>query len=63
MPAAAASVGAPWGWIVAVALAIVAGFYLGRSEAGTGWLLAVILVVIVAAGAGFEAGKRSGGRS
>lgn len=60
-PAAAVPAGAPWGWIVAVALAVVAGFYLGRSEMGEGWLLTVILALIVAAGAGYEAGKRSGG--
>lgn len=60
-PAPAVSGGAPWGWIVLAALAVVAGFYLGRSEAGEGWMLAVILALIVAAGAGYDAGKRSGG--
>lgn len=59
---APARAGAPWGWIVAVALAIVAGFYLGRSEMGEGWMLAVILAVIAAAGAGYDSGRRSGAR-
>jgi uncharacterized protein len=57
-----APAGAPWGWIVAVTLAIIAGFYLGRSEIGTGGILLVILVIAAAAGAAYEAGKRSGGR-
>ena len=60
-PVPVAPAGAPWGWIVAVVLAVVAGFYLGRSEMGEGWLLTVIVALIVAAGAGYEAGKRSGG--
>lgn len=64
-PAAAAAhrSGAPWSWLVALALSIIAGFTLGRSDAGSFVVLAVILVVIVAAGAGFEAGRRDGGRS
>jgi uncharacterized protein len=57
-----APAGAPWGWIVAVTLAIIAGFYLGRSEIGTGGILMVILVIAAAAGAAYEAGKRSGGK-
>lgn len=61
-PAPVAPARAPWGWIVAVALAVVAGFYLARSEMGEGWLLTVILALIVAAGAGYETGKRQGGR-
>lgn len=60
-PVPVAPAGAPWGWIVVVVLAVVAGFYLGRSEMGEGWLLTVIIALIVAAGAGYEAGKRSGG--
>lgn len=60
--APAASAGAPWGWIVAVALAVIAGFYLGRSDIGGGAMLLVILVIAAAAGAGYEAGKRNGGK-
>ena len=51
-----------WGWVVAVALAVITGFLLGRSDAGEIWMLAAILTVIVAAAAAFEAGKRSGAR-
>lgn len=62
-PAPAHRSGAPWSWLVALALSIIAGFTLGRSDAGSFVVLAVILVVIVAAGAGFEAGRRDGDRS
>jgi carbon monoxide dehydrogenase subunit G len=58
-PALASSL---WGWIVAVALAVDTGFLLGRSEAGEIWMLAAILTAVIAAAAGFEAGKRSGAR-
>ena len=58
---APASGGSLWGWIVAVALAVVTGFLLGRSQAGEVWMLTAILTAVVAAAAGFEAGKRSGG--
>lgn len=62
-PAPAAPAGSVWGWIAAVAIAIVTGFFLGRSEVGEGWMLLVIILLIVSAAAGFETGKRSGGRS
>ncbi len=51
-----------WGWVVAVALAVITGFLLGRSDSGEIWMLAAIVTVIVAAAAAFEAGKRVGGR-
>ncbi|MEO5587347.1 MAG: carbon monoxide dehydrogenase subunit G [Novosphingobium sp.] len=52
---------APWAWIATVILALLAGFYLGLSQVGLGWLVIVIVLLIVAAGAGFEAGRRNGG--
>jgi carbon monoxide dehydrogenase subunit G len=60
VPDPAAS-GTPWAWIGTVVLALLAGFYLGLYHAGPVWLLLVIVLLIVAAGAGFEAGRRSGG--
>jgi carbon monoxide dehydrogenase subunit G len=57
-----APAGSLWGWIVAVALAVVTGFLLGRSDAGEIWMVAALLTAVVAAAAGFEAGKRSGAR-
>ncbi len=62
-PAAApAPAGAPWAWIVVTAIAIVAGFLLGRSQAGESWMVAMAILVVAAAAAGYSAG-RSGGRS
>lgn len=58
LPAAPASF--PWGWAVALALAILAGFLLGRSAAADWWVVAVAALAIAAAGAGFEAGRRGG---
>lgn len=53
--------GSAWGWIVALALAIVTGFYLGVNNPSNHWLVLVIILVVVAATAGYEAGKRRGG--
>jgi carbon monoxide dehydrogenase subunit G len=61
-PAAAQTGAPPWGWITALALAIVVGFMLGRSGAGEWWMILVILALVVAATAGYETGRRSGGR-
>jgi carbon monoxide dehydrogenase subunit G len=52
--------GALWGWIVAIALALVGGYLLGRSEAAEWWLIVGVLAVVVAAAAGYMTGKRSG---
>lgn len=60
--AAPASGGTLWGWIVAVALAIVTGFLIGRSTEGEIWMIVAILTAVVAAAAGFETGKRAGAR-
>jgi carbon monoxide dehydrogenase subunit G len=56
----APAIGAPWAWIGAVVLALVAGFFLGLSQVGLGWVLLVIVLVIVVAGASYETGKRRG---
>ena len=55
--------GFPWAWAIALGLAIIAGFLLGRSSAADWWIVAMVLLALVAAGAGFDAGRRSGGRS
>lgn len=54
--------GFPWAWAIALGLAIIAGFLLGRSNAADWWVIAVVLLALVAAGAGFDAGRRSGGK-
>lgn len=53
--------GSAWGWIVALALAIITGFYLGVNNPSNHWLVLVIILVVIAATAGYEAGKRRGG--
>jgi carbon monoxide dehydrogenase subunit G len=60
-PAPAASGGSIWGWIVAIAVGIVTGFYLGVYSATNFWLALVVILVVVATAAGYEAGKRRGG--
>lgn len=55
------SVGSAWGWITALALALITGFYLGINNPSSSWLILVIILVVVAATAGYEAGKRRGG--
>jgi carbon monoxide dehydrogenase subunit G len=61
VPAPAAG-GSAWGWFVALVFAVLAGFIVGRSPVGNIWVLLVIFAVLAAGAAGFEAGKRSGGR-
>lgn len=60
---AAPSGGFPWTWAVAVGLAILAGFLLGRSEAADWWVVAVLLLALATLGLGYDAGRRSGGRT
>lgn len=50
----------PWAWAIAVALAVIGGFLLGRSPADDVWAVVMVIVVVVTAGAGFEAGRRGG---
>lgn len=59
-PAAPASF--PWGLSVVLALAILAGFLLGRSAAADWWVVAVAVLVVAAVGAGFDAGRRGAAR-
>ncbi|MCJ2178988.1 CoxG family protein [Novosphingobium album (ex Hu et al. 2023)] len=49
-----------WGWVVALVLALIAGFSLGQMHVrGAGLLLVAVLLVVTAAAA-FEAGRRGG---
>ena len=48
----------PWAWFVALAVAIVAGFVLGRSTVAEPWVIAMIALALVSAGAGFRAGRQ-----
>ncbi len=61
-PRPASAGGFPWGWAVVLALAIVAGFLLGRSGATEMWAVAVVVLALAALGAGYDAGRRGGGR-
>ena len=61
-PAPAPTGGYPWGWIAAVVLAVLSGFLLARSTMADWWVLAVVMLAVVAAAAGFESGRRSGER-
>lgn len=62
-PARASAGGFPWAWGAALVLAILAGFLLGRSAMADWWVVAVAILALVAAGAGYDAGRRSGGAS
>ncbi|MDR7103651.1 carbon monoxide dehydrogenase subunit G [Croceicoccus sp. BE223] len=48
---------APWAWLVALAVAVLAGFLLGRSNVADWGVIAMILLALVSAGAGFTAGR------
>lgn len=51
----------PWPWLVALALAVIAGYFLGQSGADYIWVVAAIALAIVCGMAGFTMG-RGGGR-
>ena len=55
--------GFPWGWAAALALAMAAGFLLGRSGATSGWMVALVLLTLAAFALGHRAGRRGGGLS
>jgi carbon monoxide dehydrogenase subunit G len=61
-PAPAPAGGTPWAWILAVVVALVAGYFMGLGFVGRVWLLLVTILLIVVAAAGYEAGKRGGPR-
>ena len=61
IPQTAPRGGFPWAWAIALGLAIIVGFLLGRSAAADLWVVAVVVLALVAAGAGYDAGRRSGG--
>jgi len=56
------STGFPWSWVFAIFAAIVAGYLLGISRSTGWWVIAVIALAGLAAGAGYETGRRSGGK-
>ena len=62
-PAPAPSAGFPWASVAALALAIIAGFLLGRSGAAEFWMVIVAVLAVVTLGIGYQAGRRSGGAS
>jgi len=47
----------PWAWFVALAVAVLAGFLLGRSDVADWSVVAMIALALVSAGAGFRAGR------
>ncbi|MCT2398944.1 CoxG family protein [Novosphingobium mangrovi (ex Huang et al. 2023)] len=49
-----------WGWVVALVLALTAGFTLGQMHVRGGGLLLVAVLLVVTAAAAFEAGRRGG---
>ncbi|MDE2405156.1 MAG: carbon monoxide dehydrogenase subunit G [Sphingomonadales bacterium] len=51
-----------WGWVAALVLAILVGFTLGLNGFGGFVVALVVMLVVVAAGAGYEAGRRGGGQ-
>lgn len=60
-PLAVSSAPAPlWGWVVALVLALIAGFSLGQMHVRGGGLLLVAVLLVVTAAAAFEAGRRGG---
>ena len=61
-PAPAPAGGYPWGWLAAVVLGILAGYLLAKSGVADWWLVAVAILAVVTAAAGYESGRRSGGR-
>lgn len=58
-PSAAAAPAPLWGWVAALVLAIVTGYLLGE-VAATPTALAVLVLLVVTAAAGYEAGRRGG---
>lgn len=51
-----------WSWIVVLVMALITGFALGRIHMAGPVLLMVAVLLVVAVAAGFEAGRRGGGR-
>lgn len=60
-PSSVASAPAPlWSWVVALVLAVLTGFMLGRNYYHGVVALMVAILVILSAAAGYEAGRRGG---
>jgi carbon monoxide dehydrogenase subunit G len=52
----------PWGWVVTMVAAILAGFLMGKSLIADWWMVAVAVLVVLAAAAGFQTGRRGTAR-
>jgi uncharacterized protein len=55
----AAEAGLPWPWLAALLVAVGAGYVLGRSGITEPWVAAMMVLTLVAACAGYLAGKRA----
>lgn len=67
VPAVVTGVGAApaasiWGWVIALVVAVLSGFVLGRNHVHGTVAVAVLVLLIVATVAGYEAGRRGGRR-
>ena len=60
-PSAAPS-GSIWGWVAALLMAILVGYYLGANGTSGGMVSLVLALLVIVAAAAFEAGKRGVGR-
>lgn len=58
----AASSGSIWGWVAALLMAILVGYYLGANGTSGGMVSLVLGLLVIVAAAAFEAGKRGVGR-
>lgn len=61
-PMRAATGGFPFGLVMSVIVAVLGGFLLGRSDAAEWWVVVMIALAVVTAGAGYEAGRRGAPR-
>lgn len=59
---AATPSGSIWGWVAALLMAILVGYYLGANGTSGGMVSLVLALLVIVAAAAFEAGKRGVGR-
>lgn len=52
----------PWGWVLTMVAAIMTGYLIGHSALSGWWAVSVVVLAVLAAAAGFEQGRRGGGR-
>jgi len=62
VPAAPASRTALWGWVAAIMVAILAGYFLGLNAAWGGIVALVMVLLVVVAAAAFELGRKGTGQ-